>query len=148
MAYAPPPGWGAPYGPTAGPAPIRLRDHPRATTALILAFVSLLICQVLSPVAWVLGHGIVKEIDANDRWSWNNRGSAAVARVLGMPAAAPSFRWTDLAVAAAVLIAGLGTLLPALGNVKRSRWLERSTRSRRSCCSTSHSPPWVPRRAR
>lgn len=84
MAYAPPPGWGAPYGPTAGPAPIRLRDHPRATTALILAFVSLLICQVLSPVAWVLGHGIVKEIDANDRWSWNNRGSAAVARVLGI----------------------------------------------------------------
>ncbi|HEY2997379.1 MAG TPA: hypothetical protein VGJ43_02340, partial [Acidimicrobiales bacterium] len=63
---------------------IRLRDHPRATTALILAFVSLLICQVLSPVAWVLGHGIVKEIDANDRWSWNNRGSAAVARVLGI----------------------------------------------------------------
>jgi 4-amino-4-deoxy-L-arabinose transferase-like glycosyltransferase len=84
VAYAPPPGWGAPYGPTAGPAPIRLRDHPRATTALILAFVSLLICQVLSPVAWVLGHGIVKEIDANDRWSWNNRGSAAVARVLGI----------------------------------------------------------------
>jgi hypothetical protein len=40
--------------------------------------------------------------------------------VLSMPPA-PSFRWTDVAVAAIVLIAGLGTLLPALGMAKRSR---------------------------
>jgi hypothetical protein len=41
-------------------------------------------------------------------------------RAMSMPGT-PSFRWTDLAVAAVVLIAGLGTLLPALGMAKRSR---------------------------
>ena len=42
--------------------------------------------------------------------------------VLSMPAAAAKseFRWSDLAVAAVVLIAGLGTLLPAIGHSRQN----------------------------
>lgn len=88
MSYLPPqPAWGAPPpGPVPGPAPaatIRLRDHEKGTTVLVLGFLSLFpLLFPLGIAAWVMGNKAAKEIDA-DRWAWGNRGSVVVGRLLG-----------------------------------------------------------------
>lgn len=51
----PPPG-GAPYAPP---------EHPQATLVLVLGILGLALCQVLGPVAWVMGHRARKEIAAS-----------------------------------------------------------------------------------
>lgn len=53
----PPPG-GAPYA-YAPP------DHPQATLVLVLGILGLALCQVLGPVAWVMGHRARREIAAS-----------------------------------------------------------------------------------
>ncbi|MGV9414251.1 DUF4190 domain-containing protein [Nocardia sp. NPDC003693] len=40
-------------------------DHPQATTVLILGILSLVLCQFLGPVAWVMGKRARDEIDAS-----------------------------------------------------------------------------------
>ncbi|MFI9506820.1 DUF4190 domain-containing protein [Nocardia sp. NPDC052566] len=51
-----------PYGyPAYGPPP----DHPQATTVLILGILSLVVCGVLGPFAWVMGKRALDEIDAS-----------------------------------------------------------------------------------
>ncbi|WP_280433390.1 DUF4190 domain-containing protein, partial [Nocardia brasiliensis] len=54
-----------PYGYPAygayGPPP----DHPQATTILILGILGLVFCQILGPVAWVMGKRALNEIDAS-----------------------------------------------------------------------------------
>ena len=79
--YPPAPGWGAP-GPTAGPAPVHLRDHSSGSAVLILGFLGLFGCTPLGIVALIMGTNALKEVDA-DRYAWNNRGSLVVGRLLG-----------------------------------------------------------------
>ena len=51
--YGPPPyGFGAP-------------EHPQATTVLILGILGLVLCQLISPFAWIMGNRVVAEIDAS-----------------------------------------------------------------------------------
>lgn len=77
---APPNGPGQPgYG--YGYAP----NHPRATLALVLGIVSVVACSILGPVAWVIGGGAVREIDASGG-TLGGRGSAKAGQVLGIVA--------------------------------------------------------------
>lgn len=52
-----PPGPGGPWGP---PPP----DHPQATLILILGILGVVLCQVIGPVAWVMGGRARREIEA------------------------------------------------------------------------------------
>ena len=40
-------------------------DHPQATTVLILGAVGLIACQLIGPVAWVMGSRVRREIAAS-----------------------------------------------------------------------------------
>jgi hypothetical protein len=78
---APQPGtpqYGAPqYG---GAVPT---DHPKATTVLVLGILGLVVCSVLAPVAWVMGNGVVREIDASNG-AIGGRSNANIGRILGI----------------------------------------------------------------
>ena len=73
----PPPGYGAGYG---GYPPAR--EHPQGTTVLILGILSLVICQLLGPVAWIMGNKAIKEIDASGV-QVSNRSSVQAGRICG-----------------------------------------------------------------
>ncbi|MBF6193409.1 DUF4190 domain-containing protein [Nocardia beijingensis] len=61
MSYPPqPPPYGYPaYGAYGAP------DHPQSTTILILGILSLVLCQLMGPFAWVMGKRALNEIDAS-----------------------------------------------------------------------------------
>jgi hypothetical protein len=69
----PPPGYG--YAP----------DHPRATVILVLGILSLVICQILGPVAWVMGNSAIKEIDSSGG-ALGGRGTTNAGRICGIVA--------------------------------------------------------------
>ena len=70
-----------PYG--APPPYASVPDHPSATTVLVLGILGLVLCQVLSPVAWVMGNRVVREIDAS-QGRQGGRSSANAGRVCGI----------------------------------------------------------------
>jgi hypothetical protein len=74
------------YPPPHG-GPVYAPDHPRATVALVLGILSLVLCQVLGPVAWVIGGNTLKEIDASGG-GVGGRGQASAGRILGIIATA------------------------------------------------------------
>ena len=79
----PPPGYQQPpYGapPAYGYA---APDHPQGTTILVLGILSLVVCQVLGPVAWVMGSNAIKEIDAAGG-SAPNRSQVQAGRICGI----------------------------------------------------------------
>lgn len=82
----PAPGYGeAPYGYGYGyPQP---RNHPQGTTVLVLGILGLVFCQILGPIAWVMGNTAMREIDANPA-AYSNRGSVQAGRICGMVATA------------------------------------------------------------
>jgi Domain of unknown function (DUF4190) len=86
-----PPGYG--YAP----------DHPRATTSLVLGIVALVLCQILGPVAWIVGGNAVKEIDASNG-ALGGRGSANAGKILGIIATV----FLVLAVIGLILLVVLG----------------------------------------
>lgn len=59
------------------------QDHPQATTILVLGILGLVLCQVLSPFAWVMGNRVVREIDASGG-RVGGRGSANAGRICGI----------------------------------------------------------------
>ena len=70
MTQPPPPGQ-PPYGnyhrtSTARRYGDRRPDHPQATLVLVLGIVSVVVCGLVGPVAWVIGNRVVREIDASD----------------------------------------------------------------------------------
>jgi hypothetical protein len=85
----PPPGQ-PPYGdyppnqygqpPLGGYAP---PDHPQALLVLILGILGLVMCQFISPVAWVMGNRVVQEIDASGG-QLGGRGAANAGRICGI----------------------------------------------------------------
>jgi hypothetical protein len=99
----PPPGW---YG---GPPLVRLPDHPKATTALVLGIIALLggftcyLPLLLGPWAWVFGRRAVKDIDAQPG-RYDGRGQALAGYILGV-------------VATVLLILGLVALIAFIGFV-------------------------------
>jgi uncharacterized membrane protein YjgN (DUF898 family) len=50
---------GVPYG--GAPTP----DHPQAVLVLVLGILGLVLCQLISPFAWVMGTRVVREIDSS-----------------------------------------------------------------------------------
>lgn len=97
--YASPPqdGWpehspapAAPWGP-----PAQLQ-HPRGTLVLVLGILSVTLMQLLGPVAWIMGHRALREVDTSGR-AYANRSSIQAGMILGIIG-------TGLAVIAAVWI--------------------------------------------
>ncbi|MEV6770562.1 DUF4190 domain-containing protein [Nocardia sp. NPDC051030] len=60
MSYPP---YGYPGYPVYGNPPPP--EHPQATTIMVLGILSLVLCQLLGPVAWIMGSKARKEIDAS-----------------------------------------------------------------------------------
>ncbi len=69
----------SPYPSPYPPAP----DHPRATTALVLGILSLVLCGLIGPFAWAIGRSTLAEIDASGG-RWGGRGQAQAGYVLGV----------------------------------------------------------------
>jgi len=73
------------YGqPSYGQAPVRYApDHPKATTALVLGILGVVLCQIIAPFAWSIGKKSLNEIDASNGMM-GGRGSAQAGYVLGI----------------------------------------------------------------
>jgi hypothetical protein len=71
--------YGSPYDGYGG------RDHPQGTTVLVLGILSLVVCQLLGPVAWIMGNNAIAEIDRNPG-AYSNRGSVQAGRICGIVA--------------------------------------------------------------
>lgn len=59
------------------------QEDSQATTILVLGILSLVLCQVLGPVAWVMGNKELEGIDAGRR-APEGRGTAQAGRILGI----------------------------------------------------------------
>jgi uncharacterized Tic20 family protein len=59
------------------------QEDSQATTILVLGILSLVLCQVLGPFAWVMGNNEIQAIDAGRRPP-QNRGTAQAGRILGI----------------------------------------------------------------
>jgi uncharacterized membrane protein YjgN (DUF898 family) len=86
-----------PYGGPqyAGPPP----NHAQATTVLVLGILSVVVCQIVGPFAWVMGNRVVREIDAS-HGALGGRTEANVGRILGLVA-------TVLIVVGLVFVVGI-----------------------------------------
>lgn len=83
--HQPPPGGyghGGPAGPPAG-WPGYAPEHPQGTTVLVLGILSLVVCQILGPFAWVMGNRALQEIDAAGGGA-ANRGQVVAGRICGI----------------------------------------------------------------
>jgi uncharacterized membrane protein YjgN (DUF898 family) len=58
-------------------------EASQATTVLVLGILSIVICQILGPFAWVMGNNELAAIDAGRRPP-ENRGTANAGRILGI----------------------------------------------------------------
>jgi hypothetical protein len=58
-------------------------EASQATTVLILGIIGLILCQLLGPVAWVMGNNELQAIDAGRRPP-ENRSNANAGRILGI----------------------------------------------------------------
>lgn len=81
----PAPGFGEPAGaPGYGyGAPIQ-REHPSGTTVLLLGILGLVLCQVLSPIAWVVGGRARKEMASQPGVVWSNSGNVTAGWICGI----------------------------------------------------------------
>jgi hypothetical protein len=66
-----------------GPAPYYAIEHPDATTILVLGILSLVVCGLLGPFAWVKGNNALAEIDRNPA-AYTNRGTVQAGRICGI----------------------------------------------------------------
>lgn len=89
----------------AQPAPQYAPDHPKATTALVLGILGVVLCQVLGPFAWWMGKRTVREIDASNGMV-GGRGAANAGYILGVIGTV----LLALSVLAAILVLGLFVL--------------------------------------
>jgi uncharacterized membrane protein YjgN (DUF898 family) len=73
-----------PYGQPQGYPPVAYApDHPKATTALILGILGIVVCGVIAPFAWRTGKRTVDEIDAS-HGQLGGRASAQAGYILGI----------------------------------------------------------------
>ncbi|MET7459515.1 DUF4190 domain-containing protein [Nonomuraea sp. NPDC005501] len=69
------------YGPSPyGPPP---QTHPNGTTILVLGILSLVVCGLLGPFAWVMGNKALREIDGSGYY-FENRGMVQAGRICGI----------------------------------------------------------------
>lgn len=79
-------------------------DHPQGSTILILGICSLVVCQLLGPVAWVMGNNAIREIDANP-YAYSNRSNVQAGRICGIIATALVALWLLVMAAAFISLA-------------------------------------------
>lgn len=79
MSY-PPPGYGG-Y-PQQGYGPIQ-QEHPQGTMILVLGILSLVVCGLLGPFAWVMGNNAKRDVDARPGF-YSNAGNISAGRICGM----------------------------------------------------------------
>ena len=58
-------------------------EHPQGTTILVLGILSVVLCQILGPFAWVMGRRALSEIDASGR-SYTNRTMVQAGMICGI----------------------------------------------------------------
>lgn len=58
-------------------------EDSQATVALVLGILGLVLCQILGPIAWVMGNNEVNAIDAGKR-NPANRSTAQAGKILGI----------------------------------------------------------------
>lgn len=58
-------------------------EHPQGTAILILGILGIFFCGILGPVAWVMGNGAMREINARPG-AYTNRGIVQFGRILGI----------------------------------------------------------------
>lgn len=58
-------------------------ESSQATTVLVLGIIGIVLCQLLGPVAWVMGNNELQAIDAGRRPP-ENRGTANAGKILGI----------------------------------------------------------------
>jgi hypothetical protein len=88
-----------PYGGFAPP------DHQQAVLVLILGILGLVLCQAISPFAWVMGNRVVAEIDASNG-QVGGRSLANAGRICGIVGTA-LIGLAILVVIAALVIFGI-----------------------------------------
>ena len=84
------------------------QDHPRATLSLVLGILSLVLCQVIGPFAWVIGKRTMDEIDASGG-AWGGRSAAQAGYICGIVATVLLGLGILLVVLAVLLGVGLRT---------------------------------------
>ena len=82
-------------------------EQSQATTILVLGILGLILCQVLGPIAWVMGNKELAAIDSGLR-SPENRSTAKAGRILGIIGAV----LLGLAVIAVIFLSSLLRVLP------------------------------------
>lgn len=60
------------------------QEHPKGTQILVLGILSLVCCGLLGPVAWIMGNGARKEMDARQGVYWTNKGNVTAGWVCGI----------------------------------------------------------------
>lgn len=58
-------------------------EHPEGTKVLVLGILSLVICGLLGPFAWISGNRVLGEIDQSGG-RYSNRGAVNAGRICGM----------------------------------------------------------------
>ncbi len=66
-----------------GPGMRSYVEQSQATTVLVLGILGLVVCNILAPVAWVMGNKELEAIDAGRR-SPENRQQAKIGQILGI----------------------------------------------------------------
>ena len=94
----PPPAYQSPYGGYGG------YEHPQGTTILVLGILSLVVCQLLGPVAWVMGNNAIAEIDRNPS-AYTNRGTVQAGRICGIVSSAIMIITVVATVVAVIVLA-------------------------------------------
>jgi hypothetical protein len=76
----PPPGYHPPYGYGYG---YGATEHPQGTMILVLGILGVTACQLIAPVAWIMGNNALREIDLNPM-AYSNRGMVQAGRICGI----------------------------------------------------------------
>lgn len=75
-------GWSGP-APAAPWGPPAQLQHPQGTVVLVLGILSVTVLQLLGPVAWILGHRALREINSSGQ-VYANRSTVQAGMVLGI----------------------------------------------------------------
>jgi hypothetical protein len=59
------------------------QPHPQGTTILVLGILSIVICGILGPIAWIMGNNALAEIDRNPA-AYSNRSTVNAGRICGI----------------------------------------------------------------
>ena len=84
------------------------QDHPKSTTVLVLGIVSLVVCQILGPFAWVMGNRVLREIDSSSG-RIGGRSTANAGRICGIVASVLLILSLVVLVVALVVLVAAGT---------------------------------------